>query len=79
MYSNLRELLNKYLWWSRSRAKVTAPAKYPGSSSETLPETSHSTQRQATFKRKQWSRLTVSIVTGLMVQKMCNQLRLRIN
>ena len=30
---NLRELLNKYLRWSRSRAKVTAPApaKYPGS------------------------------------------------
>ena len=34
----LRELFNKYLRWSRSRAKVTvtapAPAKYPGS--ETL-------------------------------------------
>ena len=34
----LRELLNKYLRWSRSRAKVKvtdpAPAKYPGS--ETL-------------------------------------------
>ena len=30
---NLRELLNQYLRWSRSRAKVTAPApeKYPGS------------------------------------------------
>ena len=29
----------KYLRWSRSRAKVTAPApaKYPGSGSETLP------------------------------------------
>ena len=35
---NLRELFNKYLRWSRSRAKVTAPApaKYPGSGSETL-------------------------------------------
>ena len=36
----LRELLNRYLRWSRSRswAKVTAPApaKYPGSGSETL-------------------------------------------
>ena len=34
----LREILNKYLRWSRSRAKVTAPApaKYPGSGSETL-------------------------------------------
>ena len=33
---NFRELLNKYSRWSRSRAKVTAPApaKYPGS--ETL-------------------------------------------
>ena len=30
------ELFNKYLRWSRSRAKVTAPAKYPGSGSETL-------------------------------------------
>ena len=36
---NLRELLNKYLRWSRSRAKVPALAKYPapgGSGSETL-------------------------------------------
>ena len=31
-----RELLNKYSRWSRSRANVTAPAKYPGSGSETL-------------------------------------------
>ena len=32
------ELLNNYLKWSRSRAKVTAPvpAKYPDSGSETL-------------------------------------------
>ena len=30
---HFRELLNKYLRWSQSRAKVTAPAlaKYPGS------------------------------------------------
>ena len=33
---NVRELLNKYLRWSRAKVTAPAPAKYPGSGSETL-------------------------------------------